>query len=173
MIFGVVFNVGIISFIIFVISVICDYELVRAICILLCIASIILMFKIGWKSKNILDQLDYTSSIEYSQEIFAVKDNSDTSGSIRGGLFYTAGYIGTDLYYYCVGERDGGKYIIKFPAETSTIYECEDNFRVECWENYKQTKESLWVIELRESVIYYKLYVPVGTMTTEFNINLE
>lgn len=119
---------------------------------------------------NHFDKIKYTypdepTSIEY---ITAVKDNSEVNGSIHGGRYYTRGYINEVSYYsYMIKRNDGGIVSNKVPTSRTTIYEVSDNFRVE-W--YVKTKKWLGITD---EIKYWKIYIPEGSVTDDYNIDLE
>jgi len=119
------------------------------------------------------NNIDYIVEQESSKGIFALNDNLNISGKMGGGLFYSSGYINEELYYYYVSEREGGKYVDKIPAAPTTIYECDENYRVEHWKKHKEQTGTFIRLEMSESYDSYKLYVPKETLTSDFTVNLK
>jgi hypothetical protein len=62
---------------------------------------------------------------------------------------------------------DGGIKANKVPANQTTIYEVNENYRVE-W--YKKSKK--W-FGFEDEVKYWKIYIPKGSVTDDFTVDLE
>lgn len=104
-------------------------------------------------------------SIEY---IIALSDNSEINGVIYGSRYAVRGYFNEILYYsYMVKLKDGGAKANKIQAENTTVYETDNDFRVE-W--YTASKE-FW--GMKQEYTYWKLYVPKGSIANEFSIDLQ
>lgn len=129
--------------------------------IVLC-TSIVLMFVcvIGTNMKS----WSYDKEPWYSEKIVAVKDNNITQGKI----YYRHGYIDEELYYQYIEElKNGGYQADRVKASITTIYYDNENPRVD-W--YKKRKKFLWC-EITEP--FYKMYVPEGSIISDFSIDLE
>ena len=105
--------------------------------------------------------------IESSHNIVALKDNPDVTGS----FFLFSGYEEEELYYYYAEETELGIKTKKVNADD--VYIIYDNEpRIE--EYYAKKFKHWWhYIYAFPSDYYYKIYVPDGTVTTDFEIDLE
>lgn len=106
----------------------------------------------------------------YLYNISAIEDNRD----IYGRMYYRSGYIQQDLYYYIM--RDNGSYkdITKIPASKTIIVETDKETPkvVYYGEYFKRTNKALlntWCY----NTDYYLLYVPEGTTTSFWNIDMQ
>lgn len=103
------------------------------------------------------------------QPIIALKDGK----GMTGRFFLYSGYVKENLYYYYACETEKGyKKVERVSAENSYIVYTEETPRIEKYEaqSFKETSSWIYAIPLYE---YNVLYVPYGTITTEYNINLE
>lgn len=100
------------------------------------------------------------SEITYVEHITALQDNSKIYGRRT--------HINEEMYYiYLVELADGGTIMNKVPADRATVYETDSNFRVE-WYNRKR-----YYLGLRQTEQCWKIYIPKGSMITDFNIDLK
>lgn len=98
--------------------------------------------------------------------IMNLADNNEIEGHIRGR--YVRGYIGeTTTYHYYYPQYDGGMKLQKVNEKNATIYFTDSEPRAE-W--YSQTRTFWWKSETR---YFCKIYIPEGTMTTEFEIDMN
>lgn len=102
------------------------------------------------------------------QPIIALKDGN----GMTERFFLYSGYVKENLYYYYACETGKGYKIERVSAENSYIVYTEETPRVEKYEakSFKETSSWIYAIPLHK---YNVLYVPDGTITTEYNINLE
>ncbi len=127
--------------------------------------SIILIFAI----ENHFDKIPYEENrLIYTEYITALQDNSEVNGVLHGSRYCVCGYFDEQLYYsYMVERSDGGVISNKVPANNTVIYESDDNFRVE-W--YIRTKSWLGMYSEIKS---WKIYLPKGSITNDYSIDLE
>lgn len=102
----------------------------------------------------------------YSTEyIECLQDNNMINGrrvSVRSG------YIGEDLYYqYMVKLRNGGYVANRIKAREATVYYSEDEPRVEWY-----TMSRKWLFFGEEKNVQ-RLYIPEGSISDTYNIDLE
>lgn len=98
------------------------------------------------------------------EEIAALSDNNMTNGK----FYMRSGYIESDLYYqYIVELNSGGYKTKKIKADTATIFYDDDNCRVE-W--YEKTRSWLY---WSESEVYKQVYIPEGSLTDTYSIDLQ
>lgn len=102
------------------------------------------------------------------QPIIALKDGK----GMTGRFFLYSGYVKENLYYYYACETEKGYKVEKVSAENSYIVYTEETPRIEKYEaqSFKEPSSWIYAIPLYK---YNVLYVPDGTITTEYNINLE
>ena len=112
--------------------------------------------KLTWKC----DKIPYKT-----QEIMSLGDSSE----VNGRIYARRGYVGECLYYHYIVERPNGGFIAgKAKANDAVLYYSDDDFRVE-W--YKLRKE--WWIFYEEREHYAKIYIPEGSITDDFRVDLE
>lgn len=98
------------------------------------------------------------------ESIVALNDNNMTNGKI----YLRRGYIEEDLYYqYIVKLRGGGFKANKVKSSNTTLFYDTDNFRVE-W--YEKTRSWLY---FKETQKYHEIYIPEGSLTSDFYIDLS
>lgn len=138
----------------------------------LAIGGILFFFVGGWIG-NELPQKEIVTE----QQIYALNDSTSTEG--RKYLF--SGYIDEDLVYRYVASNDKGKYIEEIKDDDDTynpIYIKEGNYtpalkhfsyklekdwhKLFAHADFKNTKDECYIF-----------YVPEGTVTNEYNINLN
>lgn len=108
--------------------------------------------------------------IEKTQEtpIIALKDNQNISGH----FYLMGGYVNEDLYYYYAKETERGYKTEKVKADLCYIVYTEESPRIE---QYTATGFKHWWTYIYAFPNYasYTIYVPSGTVTTEYAIDLE
>ena len=78
------------------------------------------------------------------------------------------GYIEESLYYqYMVQLNNGGFVANKVNSANATLFYTEDNYRIE-W--YIKTKSWLY---WKEERVYNKIYIPEGSITDDYSIDLN
>lgn len=131
---------------------------VVAICIILVIFSLTMI--------SLVSEEDFTTEVTATSSIVALNDGSLVEG--RSG-FLGSGYIEEELYYFYMKDAGNGAYAMrKVPADRTFIYYTDDNFRIETIER----TYSLGCFYYPEDNIYY-IYVPKGTITEDFIIDLN
>lgn len=97
------------------------------------------------------------------EKIVSLGDNNMTNGR----YYMRRGYIESDLYYqYMVDVGDGFK-SNKVRSNNATLYYADGNYRVE-W--YTKTKK--WLYFTKEETIH-KIYIPEGSITDEYSVDLR
>ena len=131
---------------------------VMAICSILIIFSFIMLL--------LMPGEDFTTKVTGTSSIVALNDGSLIEG--RSG-FLRSSYIEEELYYFYMKDVGNGSYAMrKVPADRTFIYYTDDNFRIETIER----TYNLGCFYYPEDNIYY-IYVPKGTITEEFTIDLN
>ena len=103
----------------------------------------------------------------HCQEIQALKDNN----SIEGRFYLGNGHIGEEQYYYYIVNTEKGYKTEKVKSNNAYVV-YNDKPYVEKYEavSFKHWYTYIYAIP---ATSYYVLYVPEGTITNEFNIDLE
>ena len=116
---------------------------------------------------TMIETAEWDEPVNYvTHTIVNLADNNEIEGRIRGR--YVRGYIGeTTTYHYYYKQYDGGLKLQKAGEKNTTIYYTDTEPRAE-W--YRQTRR-FWGQE--ETKYYCKIYIPEGSMTTEFEIDME
>lgn len=103
-----------------------------------------------------------------THEIINLADSNEINGVISGRRRYVRGYIGeTTTYHYYYKQYDGGMKLQKVNEKNATIYFTDSEPRAE-W--YSQTRTFWWKSETK---YFCYIYIPEGSMTTEFEIDME
>lgn len=129
----------------------------------------------------------YTSQLELSevtiidtQEITTLKDNNESSGH----AFIGTGSVNTNTYYYYYAKSDDGVKMQKLNADKCTIIESSTetpHIDTVIMDVSKETKDTLAYKLLSNPIISlksvisksYKIYVPEGSLTEDFIIEME
>ena len=92
-----------------------------------------------------------------------------TDNNLTDGRFYMRrGYIEEKLYYqYMVRLNNGGFVANRIDSTNATIFYDTSNHRVE-W--YKKTRSWLY---FKEEATYHKVYIPEGSITDDYSIDLN
>lgn len=102
--------------------------------------------------------------------IYALKDGVQVEGS----FFIGTGTFEEEQYFFYVTNKDEGKTIDKQLVKDSTLI--EDNGRhpkiVKCDEKFKSKFARFMFGEYRGDTSY-KIYVPEGTVTTDFTVDMK
>ena len=112
-----------------------------------------------------------------TKPIYALQDNITTTGSISGGIFYTTGYIDSELSYFYLTSTDSGLKSEHIPADTTYI-KISDNPRLEItYANYELSwigKILFFPIDTSDTSFQnYTLYIPEESITNSISIDLE
>lgn len=101
-----------------------------------------------------------------THEIINLADNNEINGRFHGR--YVRGYIGEEtMYHYYYERSDGGMDLQKASAKNTIIYYTDGEPHAD-W--YRKSRTYWWHTEYEYSC---KIYIPEGTMTTEFTIDME
>ena len=101
-----------------------------------------------------------------THKIINLADNNEINGRFHGR--YVRGYIGEETTYHYYYERyDGGMDLQKANAKNAIIYYTDGEPHAD-W--YRKSRTYWWNTEYEYSC---KIYIPEGTMTTEFTIDME
>lgn len=101
-------------------------------------------------------------------EIVTLKDNI----GIKGGYYVFGGYTNDDLNYYYAEKENGGYYVRHVSARNTEIRYTEETPRLELYTatSFKNKLVYIFGFPCRSKNI---LYVPEGTLTTDFVIDLQ
>lgn len=122
----------------------------------------------------ILIGIAYLPNNEYNLvetvKITAMKDNSRTSGS----FYLFGGTVSETDYYYYMTETGKGLKRDKVDVEHSTINEVAENPKVEIYKSQYTNAFIRWYFgETSPRDAKYVFYVPPGTVTTQFEVDME
>ena len=99
-----------------------------------------------------------------NEKLISLNDNNMTNGR----FYVRRGYINEDLWYQYMVDVGGGGYVAnKVPSNGTTVYFDNENPRCE-W--YKVSQE-WWIF--KQWGTRWKLYVPEGTIGTNYTIDLQ
>lgn len=138
---------------------------------IVCVVTIISSFKYTIDIK-------LSDEVKSSQSIVNFKDNRD----LQGGFFIGCGEVNTEQYYYYYYKTDKGSYkASKIKADDCEIIYTNDTPHIDTIvqvPDEEQTKNWLtlsWMLSIRTSFSSdkYKIYVPEGTITDDFSIDME
>lgn len=111
--------------------------------------------------------------IEYNdmvsdKKIVALKDNQGISGS----FYIMGGYVDEDLYYYYAVETELGYKTEKIKADNVYIKYTDGETHIEEYAgDFANKNLYLWGVPMCDH--RYIVYCPEGTITNEFNVDLE
>lgn len=135
--------------------------------VLLCstLASILVFFFASIVVNEVCE-IDYRQTSD--TKIIALKDNQNISGN----FYIFGGYIDEDLYYYYATETEFGYKTEKIKADSVYIKYTDGNAHIEEYAAmFADDYVNLFGCPLNNS--RYVIYCPEGTITNEFNIDLE
>lgn len=107
--------------------------------------------------------------LSQTEKITALKDNI----SSEGRFFLASATINDTPYYYYVVQTDRGLKQKKINAENTYIHYTKDDFRVETYEGVSFKNWYTYIWASFPSAEYYNIYIPEGSVTSEFNVDLE
>lgn len=112
------------------------------------------------------------ADIEYDKasdkKIVALKDNQNVSGN----FYIMGGYVDEGLYYYYATETEFGYKTEKVSAENAYIKYTDGETHIEIYSgHFVNESVNLWAAPMCND--RYIIYCPEGTVTNEFNIDLE
>lgn len=178
MLLSIVFIISIVFAIVFIIMKACDSsDILKIIIAILSIASIITFFIIASKSVSYTGNIKMSEKIESTQKIVNLKDNRDA----KGHFFIGIGYVGTETYYYYYYQTKSGSFKAdKIRTDKCEVFYTKDTPHIDTIiqiPDEEQTKNWLtlsWLLSLQTSSNErYKIYVPEGTITDDFSIDME
>ena len=115
-----------------------------------------------------------TEEYSTSWNITAMQDNLNTHGK----FYFRRGYIETELYYYYVYSTKNGLKSGYIPANKTYLNYTTDKPHIE---RYTRRWNKSWIkwftcVDAQEYAgndVYYKAYVPEGSVEQNFNIDLQ
>ena len=110
--------------------------------------------------------------IEYDKvsdtKIVALKDDQNVNGS----FYIMGGYVDEDLYYYYATETEFGYKTEKISSDNAYIKYTDGETYIEKYVGrFTNTNTNLWAFPICSN--RYIIYCPEGTVTNEFNVDLE
>ena len=114
-----------------------------------------------------IEEAEWGEPVKYvSHEMINLADNNEIEGKFSGR--YVRGYIGEKTtYHYYFKTHDGGMELQKASSDNTKIYFTDEKPHAD-W--YKSERTYWWNTETK---YYCKIYIPEGSMTTEFAIDME
>ena len=111
---------------------------------------------------------DVDYKIVSDTKIIALKDNTNAIGSI----YIMGGYVDENLYYYYATETEFGYKTEKIVANNAYIRYTDGEARIE---KYKAefVNDNVSFFAFIDCPDRYVIYCPEGTITNEFNVDLE
>lgn len=137
---------------------------------LICVAFLIFVdCFFAFAISNLVPTDEQNIQLSETEKITALKDNI----SSEGHFFLASATIKDKPYYYYVVQTDRGLKQKKINAEQTYIHYTKEDFRVETYEgvSFKHWYTYIWASNPMAE--YYDIYIPKGSVTTEFNIDLE
>ncbi len=101
-------------------------------------------------------------------KIIALKDNQN----VNGNFYIMGGYVDEKLYYYYATETELGYKTEKVNAENSYIKYTDGESHIEEYEA-KFVNDYIYLFAAPMQLDRYIIYCPEGTVTNEFNVDLE
>ena len=112
------------------------------------------------------------AEIEYNvvsdTKIIALKDNQNISGS----FYIMGGYVDEDLYYYYATETEFGYKMEKIKADRAYIKYTDGETHIERYKG-EFANGGGYLLGFPMCNDRYIIYCPEGTVTNEFNVDLE
>ena len=111
---------------------------------------------------------DYVFELEETTEISALKDSQDAEGH----FYLLGGYTGEELYYYYAKDTEMGVFVDKIRADDCLIRFTDGQPRIEKYScTFKDRRKNLYAMPMYglDTVVY----IPEGSMTTEFAVYQE
>ena len=128
------------------------------------------------------NSVKYTETVQSkTYNLVSLQDESQVSSSIRGRRYYLYASINTDeVYNFYYETEDGGFKIGRIAAANSVVYE-KDNCDPAVIEYTTYTKSKmnetwqkiLMLDVVKEEAKSYKVYIPKGTITREYNLDAQ
>lgn len=163
--------IGVVVGIIWVISDSIDYGF--EFCTLLRVLIGFLIGLVVWISVGTIIGLFLPTEYELyeTQNLSALKDNS----SISGSFFLGSGTVDEHMVYKYVTDTDKGKLICELSSVGSDIYinECDEQPRVELFNECFTSDWFEWFAFTGWGNSEVIFYIPEGSLTTEFDVDLE
>ena len=168
------FIVGLIVFIVWTIYLICDdfYDWgekigTSVLVLLLSTACSILVFLLSSLIVGSSAKVHYTNMVS-DTKIVALKDNQNVNGS----FYIMGGYVDEDLYYYYATETEFGYKTEKIKADNVYIKYTDGETHIEEYQP-EFVNDYVYLFAVPSYSHRYIIYCPDGTVTNEFNIDLE
>ena len=116
---------------------------------------------------TMIEEVEWGEPVKYvSHEMVNLADNNEIEGKFSGR--YVRGYIGEKTtYHYYFKTYDGGMELQKASSDNTKIYFTDEKPHAD-W--YKSERTYWWNTETQ---YFCKIYIPEGSMTTEFVIDMK
>lgn len=141
---------------------------------LICLGSIIWLAGSGLTGGILYSFKGNTEEYHTSWNITAMQDNFNTHGK----FYIRSGYIETDLYYYYFYSTKNGLKSSYIPANKTYLNYTTDKPHIE---RYTRKWSKSWIKwftcqdaqDYATNDVYYKAYVPEGSVEQSFNVDLQ
>lgn len=114
------------------------------------------------------ESLDTTYMLEYSAPIVALKDDK----IMQGDFFLGCGSVDGDLQYYYAEDSSKGYKVKHVGVDNTYLLFDDDKPRIERYEAAAFNKKRHYLYAMPNGY-YYKIYIPHGSITNEFKVDLE
>lgn len=108
--------------------------------------------------------------LKSTQKIYCLNDNGD----INGKMYLFSGSVSEEDVYKMYIDNNGGKSLLKVNANNSIIYE-DNKTEIQTYECKFQNKYVVFI--LGEVTMFspnkYKIHIPKGSITAEYNVDLK
>ena len=149
----------------------------------ICNVSFIIIAIVGMIFLGIITFKQVKHEYAYTKDIYALEDNQDVYGEIHGSLFVSSGYIDTKQVYYYKADYKNGFKVYNSDASKSYIVETKNTsphiiFHCESYEfaNQNLIDILLFPFNVKPSdsiIIEYEYVVPIGTSSSNFNVDMQ
>ncbi len=139
---------------------------------------IILLIVWIWGTAHIAGLRDHRELFWVHQgtdQIYAIQDTTSIYGKFSGGRILARGIIGTK-WQYVAYIADGNKLNLKqYNADASNLYEQGTEHKIEVYRRKAASYTFLiWTEpEAYTEEYYYDIFVPVGTVISDYNLDLQ
>lgn len=152
----------------------CDFEdIVFSVFIGTCLCALVVLF-MGLGSMVVdanIKEENKTYKLSATHQIVALKDNQ----GFEGHYYLFGGYSEDELTYNYAEQTPSGIKVNKLKAEDCYIVYTNEKPEIEEWSTtggFKHWWHYIYAIPIN-GVEYYKIYVPEGSITTEYEVDLE
>lgn len=107
--------------------------------------------------------------LQEEKEIYALKDNN----AVSGNFFLASGNISEEPYYFFIEGTERGKIMNKISVDNSYLNEGAYKPHIKVYGHRYISDVWNWMFAEAWGTEVYEFYIPEGTVTTDFNVNME